>query len=199
MATLRALGRRAGSDTGFTVIELIVSMAILLVVVVSLTGALVSMSNTESDVNNRFQTQAQARQALTKLTREIHCANQIQDGSGAALSSTPVDAITVTLPAGCPTGGAAAVTVRWCTVANGTKYDLYRFAGGGCGSAGGVRWATSLVSATPFSLPTAATSGDHYPLVHVDLSVNTRVGGSHGTYELVSDIAALNSERTATG
>src|SRR5581483_9105792 len=79
VATLRALGRRAGSDTGFTVIELIVSMAILLVVV-SLTGALVSMSNTESDVNNRFQTQAQARQALTKLTREIHCANQIQDG-----------------------------------------------------------------------------------------------------------------------
>jgi prepilin-type N-terminal cleavage/methylation domain-containing protein len=199
LATLRALGRRTGTDGGFTIIELIVTLAILLIVVGGLTTALVSASNSQADINQRFQTQAQARLALTKLTREIHCAQQIQDSSGAALALTQVSGITVTLPAGCPTGGAAAVTVRWCTVAQGGTYDLYRYANAPCGSAGGVRWASSLVKSTPFSMPTPGAAGNHLPLVHVDLKVNTRGASSTlGTYELVDDIAALNCDPTAT-
>ena len=199
VATLRARCPRAAGDSGFTLIELVVAMSILLVVVGSLTGALISATNSEADLNNRFQAQTQARIALTKLTREIHCANQIQDSAGSALTPTNVSGITVTLPAGCPTGGASAVTVRWCTAANGSTYDLYRYAGGGCGSAGGVRWASSLVNSTPFSLPIAATSGTHYPLVHLDLKVNTGRSTSRGTYDLVLDVAALNSTRSVTG
>jgi prepilin-type N-terminal cleavage/methylation domain-containing protein len=198
VATLRARCLRAG-EQGFTLIELVVTMAILLVVITSLTGALISATKTENDVNNRFQTQAQARLALAKLTREIHCANQILDSNGAALTATPVSGITVTLPAGCPTGGAAAVTVRWCTVGSGATRDLYRYTNAACGSAGGVRWATSLVSSTPFSLPTPGTAGSHYPLVHIDLRVNTRLNQSGSAYELISDISALNSVRSATG
>jgi prepilin-type N-terminal cleavage/methylation domain-containing protein len=199
VATLRARCRRTGADAGFTLVELIISLAILLTVITSLTGALISATNTEADVNNRVQTQAQARLALAKLTREIHCADQILDSGGAALTATQVSGITVTLPAGCPTGGAAAITVRWCAIPSGGKFDLYRYAGAACGASGGVRWASSLVTSTPFSLPTPGTAGNHYPLVHVDLSVNTRTGTSRSTYELVSDIAALNSVRSATG
>jgi prepilin-type N-terminal cleavage/methylation domain-containing protein len=187
------------SDSGFTLIELVVTMAILLTVVSTLTGALISATNTEADLNNRFQTQVQARQALTKLTREIHCANQILDtGTGVGLGSTPVDAITLTLPAGCPTGGATAVTARWCTVASGTRFDLYRaVAPATCSASTGVRWASSLVSGTPFSLPdTTTTSGLHFPLVHLDLLVNTRSSGSLGKYDLVTDVAALNADRS---
>jgi prepilin-type N-terminal cleavage/methylation domain-containing protein len=199
LATLRALLGRAGGEGGFTLVELIVTMAILLVIITALTGALISASNTQADINQRSQTQAQARLALTKLTREIHCAQQIQDSSGAALTPTPVSGITVTLPAGCPTGGAAAVTVRWCAVASGTTFDLYRYANAPCGSVGGVRWASSLVKSTPFSMPTPGAAGAHYPLVHVDLKVNTRGASSTlGTYELVDDIAALNCDPTAT-
>jgi len=199
LATLRALRGRAGTEGGFTLIELIVTMAILLVIITSLTGALISASNTQADINQRSETQAQARLALTKLTREIHCAQQIQDSSGAALTATQVSGITVTLPAGCPTGGAAAVTVRWCAVPAGGTYDLYRYTNAPCGSTGGVRWATSLVKSTPFSLPTPGAAGDHLPLVHVDLKVNTRGASSNlGTYELVDDIAALNCDPTAT-
>jgi prepilin-type N-terminal cleavage/methylation domain-containing protein len=198
VAALRARCRCAG-EGGFTLIELVVAMTILLVVVTSLTGALISATNTENDVNNRFQTQTQARLALAKLTREIHCANQILDSNGAALTSTAVSGITVTLPAGCPTGGAAAVTVRWCAIQNGSTYDLYRYANAACGSTGGVRWASSLVSSTPFSLPTPGTAGSHYPLVHVDLRVNTRLGQKGSVYELIDDISALNSVRSASG
>ena len=60
---------------GVTLIELVVTMMILLTVVTTITAALVSATNTEADQNNRFQTQQQARLALTKLTREIHCAS----------------------------------------------------------------------------------------------------------------------------
>jgi prepilin-type N-terminal cleavage/methylation domain-containing protein len=194
---LRALPR-AGTEGGFTVIELIVTMAILLVIITALTGALISASNTQADINQRSNTQAQARLALTKLTREVHCAQQIQDSSGAGLTVSQVSGITVTLPAGCPTGGAAAVTVRWCTVAHGGTYDLYRYANAPCGSPGGVRWASSLVKSTPFSMPAPGAAGNHYPLVHVDLKVNTRGAASNlGTYELVDDIAALNCDPTA--
>jgi prepilin-type N-terminal cleavage/methylation domain-containing protein len=183
------------SDAGFTLIELVVTMAILLTVVSVLTGALISATNTEADLNNRFQTQEQARQALTKLTREIHCANQILDtATGSNLGSTPVSAITLTLPAGCPTGGATAVTALWCTVADGSRYDLYRaVAPSSCTASTGVRWASSLVDGTPFSLPDpTTTSGPHFPLIHLNLVVNTRTAGAYGQYDLVDDVAALN-------
>jgi prepilin-type N-terminal cleavage/methylation domain-containing protein len=198
-ATGSALLRRVRAEDGFTLFELLVTMVILLVVVGGLTEALVSAMHNQSDLNLRFQSQTQARQALVKLTREIHCANQIQDANGAALTSTKVSGITVTLPAGCPTGGAAAVTVRWCTVANGSRYDLYRYANGGCGSAGGVRWATSLSSSTPFSLPTTSTAGSHYPMVHVELKVAAGKSTTTDSYDLIDDIAAFNSARSATG
>jgi prepilin-type N-terminal cleavage/methylation domain-containing protein len=196
---LRSLNRRASAQDGFTLIELLVTMSILLVIVTALTSALISASNTQADIDNRSQTQAQARLALTKLTREIHCAQQIQDSSGGTLTATQVTGITVTLPAGCPTGGASAVTVRWCTIAHAGTYDLYRYANAPCGAAGGVRWATSLVKATPFSMPTPGAAGNHYPLVHIELKVNTRGASSTlGAYDLIDDVAALNCDPAAS-
>jgi prepilin-type N-terminal cleavage/methylation domain-containing protein len=199
-ASARAVVLRV--ETGFTLIELLVTLTILLTVVTTLTGALMSATNTEADQNNRFQTQVQARQALTKLTREIHCASLIQDGGGAALTSTPVDGLTLSLPDGCPTAaGSGGVTAKWCTVADGTLWDLYRswVAAGqplSCPGSNGVRWAYGLVSSTPFSLPTGTTPANSFQLVHVDLTANTRGVGQAGAYTLVDDVAALNSSRS---
>jgi prepilin-type N-terminal cleavage/methylation domain-containing protein len=209
---MRSLARAEG---GFTLIELVVTMMILLTVVTTITAALVSATNTEADQNNRFQTQQQARIALTKLTREIHCANTLQGAttlqggnvtSPSALGATPANTLIVALPAGCPTGGATAVTARWCTVpeSNGIRYDLYRSTSSTCwdpsqSACPCVRWATSLVNATPFSLPAAATSGTHMPLVHLDLTINARTTSTVGQYDLTDDVAALNSTRTVTG
>ena len=194
-------------ESGFTLIELVVTMSLLLIVVGTLTGALISATNTEADQNNRFQTQQQARLGLAKLTREIRCADTLQamDASGnpATLGSTAAPGMILTLPAGCPTGGATAVTAKWCTVAeaNGTRYDLYRTTATTCSAATGVRWASSLVSNTPFSLPAAGTNGSqsHYPLVHIDLTVDTRSNSTIGVYELTDDVAALNATRSMSG
>jgi prepilin-type N-terminal cleavage/methylation domain-containing protein len=193
------------SEAGFTLIELLVTMAILLVVVGTITGALISATNTETDTNNRFQTQQQARLGLAKLTREIHCANVIQSVNGVAMSSWtgPVPGLTLSLPAGCPTGGAQPVTAKWCTVAesNGTRYDLFRTTTTTCSAATGVRWASALVNSTPFSLPTAGTNGTqmHMPLVHIDLKVATRTNSTIGVYDLSNDVTALNATRSVTG
>lgn len=186
------------NEAGLTLIELVIAMAILVTVMSVLTGALISTTNTEADLNNRFQTQQQARQALAKLTREIHCASQILDSSsGTPLDATPVSAITLTLPVGCPTGGGTAVTVYWCTVPAGNRFDLYRAEWPStCSVSTSVRWATSLVNGTPFSLPDpSTTAGAHFPLVHLDLLVNTRTNGTYGQYDLVDDVAALNADR----
>jgi prepilin-type N-terminal cleavage/methylation domain-containing protein len=190
---------RTGED-GFTLIELVMTMAILLVVVSALTGALISATNTEADQNNRFQSQTQARLALTKLTREIHCANTIQGldsgGNAVTLTTTQQPGMVLTLPAGCPTGGATAVTAKWCAVQNGSLYDLYRTTGATCSAATGVRWGSGLVSGTPFSLP-ASTQSHALQLIHVNLTVNTRGSGtSVGIYTLNDDIAALNATRS---
>src|SRR5262249_58247129 len=130
------------------------------------------------DLSSRFQSQQQARLALTKLTREIHYASLIVDLNGAALTTQSlggvtvpkaVNGVTLTLPAGCPTGGAAAVTSKWCTVASGTTWNLYRSVATTCTSSNGVLWASSLINSTPFSLPPLNTNvtDDHTPLVHV--------------------------------
>ena len=56
-----------------------------------------------------------------------------------------------------------------------------------------------LSIATVMAYLTPGAAGAHYPLVHVDLKVNTRGASSTlGTYELVDDIAALNCDPTAT-
>ena len=61
-------------ESGFTLPELLTSMAILLTIMTAFTGLLVSTSRAEVDMNNRFQAQTEARLGLTKLRREVHCA-----------------------------------------------------------------------------------------------------------------------------
>ena len=85
--------------------------------------------------------------------------------------------------------------MSWCTVASGSHWNLYRYPAGGCVSTG-VRWASSLTTSTPFSLPATVPGTSHFPLVHVSLPVNTSVTGTSGTYQLEGDIAALNAVRS---
>ncbi len=196
---LRALGR--GED-GLTLPELLVTMALLLVVMTAITGTLVSASQHEANLNQMVQSQTQARQALSKLTREIHCASVIQGSGGADMSTWtgPVSGITLNLPPGCPTGGAAAVTAKWCTVADGSTWDLYRLAATAsdltCPGAGGVRWASFLTTSTPFSVVSGTVATGHYPLVGVNLTMNASTSGKLSTYALSDDIAALNAKRS---
>ena len=76
MTRLRIL-RRLGREGGYTLIELLLVCAILGTVLASLSVLFVSASGSQIDMNRRFRAQQDARVAVDKMRREIHCADQI--------------------------------------------------------------------------------------------------------------------------
>jgi prepilin-type N-terminal cleavage/methylation domain-containing protein len=213
---------RATAEDGFTLIELVVTMAILLIVIASLSSVLVSSTRTEVDANNRFQAQEQARTGLTFLTRELHCAGSgsssvpsITDTSGGTLAfGTAYSAITAYLPATCAASGGQALYVTWCTLpstlttGDSALYTVTAPATGPrptCSSSGKVKWVDYLQTATPFCLPsttvacgTGATAvkapAASLPLLHVTMPVDLK--GPSATidkYNVIDDIALRNA------
>jgi prepilin-type N-terminal cleavage/methylation domain-containing protein len=198
------------AEDGFSLVELLVAMAILLVVVASLSSVLVSATHTAVDANNRFQAQEQARTGLTFLTRELHCASTVAviNTSGTTLAvGTAGAGITETVPSTCATSGGTTLYVTWCTATstlNTSDWALYRRTSTSsqptCSSSGQVKWVDYLTTSTPFCLPstTAACSGvlrpaTSLPLLHVTMPVNLK-GPTATTdkYNVVDDIALRN-------
>ncbi len=215
--TARArLSRRARArlldERGFTLPELIVTMAILLIVVASLASVLVQSTTTEIDANNRFTAQVQDRTALDKIRRELHCASSVTQTSGTALTAgTAYNAITTQLSSVCPSTLGTTTYVTWCTAASTLTtgdYALYRVTSTSsrptCSTSGKIKWADYLQTSTPFCLPSssAACSGvlkptASLPMLHVSLPVD--INGPSSTvekYNLVDDIALRNGTRS---
>jgi prepilin-type N-terminal cleavage/methylation domain-containing protein len=185
---------RLSSESGYSLIELLMVLMILGTVIGALVTVFVDGSNAEANINSRFQAQLNARLALDKLRREVHCASAVTP-----TAATPTQSVTVTLPtpaAGaspCPSGSGA-FTWRTCSV-SASRYAFFRIPGtdAACGAAGAVRWADYLVTAEAFPSPTiyAATSTSRARL-HVSLSVNPRPT-KPGTYTLTDDLVLRNS------
>lgn len=174
------------SERGYSIVELIVSMAILGTVMSSLSALLVSATNSEVDMNQRFQAQTQARVGLDRLRREVHCAMSVSPAGASA-------SVTLTIPATCPTaGGLTAIT--WCTVANGTnRWDLWRYEGVQCGGTGR-KWADHLTASSIFVFTAQTTS--KLATLNVRLPVNVRPADTSLLYTLDDDIVLRNSTRT---
>jgi Tfp pilus assembly protein PilW len=206
------------SDRGFTFVEALATMTILLIVIGGLTDAFVSASNAELDTNRRVRAQQQARIALDKLRRELHCASAVTDTSGVQLiQGTQYGAISIALGGYCPTvsnltsNPAATVYATWCTVASTPSgvYALYRLASASsrpaCSSTG-TKYADYLTTVSPFCLPSKTTASctdqvtqatNSLPTLHVDLPVNIKGPSSTiASYKLVDDIALRNSARS---
>jgi prepilin-type N-terminal cleavage/methylation domain-containing protein len=188
---LRRARTRLVCQRGITLIETLITMLILGIVLSSLTGALVSASHAELNLNQRFQAQAQARLALDRLRRELHCAS--------SLTITSSSMITITLPSYCQTGSGSQQTVMWCVSGSSAPYALYRIAPSTGTCTGGTKLAGSLVAATWFSAPSSPPSTAHLATLHVDLPVNVRqnaTASSPNTFDLYDDIALRNSPRS---
>src|SRR6185437_11170000 len=69
---------RGGGEQGFSLIELLVTMVILVIVLGSLTTVFISGSSAETTLNLRFQAQQNARLALDRVRTDIHCATAAQ-------------------------------------------------------------------------------------------------------------------------
>ena len=181
----RLRDRLRRDEQGFTLIELVTVLGMLVIVMTALSYALIASTKAEEEMNRRFASQINARIALDQLRREIHCANAVTP-TGASAS------ITIVLGSRCPSAGAG-TTVSWCTTGSGTRYALYRLVGGSC-NATGKKSVDYLTSGSIFSFaPQSVTS---LAVLSVTLPVNTRPASALPDYRLTDDIVLRNSSRT---
>ena len=173
---------RLRGEGGYTLIEMLTVLLIFGTVMTALMALFVQGTNAEVDMNNRFQSQQDARLGLDRLKRDVHCASGLNQATATA------SFVTLTTP--CVSGG----SVSWCTGGSGTRYGLYRNVGSACSSSAGVRFADRLISGSVFTSTVQSTSS--LWKLHVDLQVNAQPKRPYETYELVDDIVMRNSTRT---
>jgi prepilin-type N-terminal cleavage/methylation domain-containing protein len=177
MSTLRRLRRLVAGESGYTLIELVMVLAILGTDVGALTTLFVGATNAEFESNRRFQAQQSARIAIDKMRREIHCASAITP-TGATSS------ISVTLPGQCPSAGGSQTTVTYDTVGSGQRFQLRR---------NGVNLADYVTLQNAFNY-TAPVSGTSLGKLRVTLPINTKP--TNGTeWRLVADMVLRNTTR----
>jgi prepilin-type N-terminal cleavage/methylation domain-containing protein len=176
---IEGVRRRLVVESGYTLIELLQVMVILGVVLGALTAVFVSALNSEVDMNRRFQAQQEARLAVDKIRREIHCARVI---SPAGVSAS----ITVTLPGGCPTAGLSDATVTYSTESIAAyRWELRR---------NGVRIADFVTAPAVFNYTPQST--DSRARLRLELPINPKPSDAGKTWRLVADIVLRNSSRT---
>ena len=124
------------ADDGFTLVELLVTMAILLTVVTAITGSFASGMKADTAAEVRTQSQADARQALARMRADVNCAFQIQaigprdpaSDSGFYLYLTEQYGTCATVDASSTFPGSK-VFLAWCTIpvaGSPGMYSLYR-------------------------------------------------------------------------
>jgi prepilin-type N-terminal cleavage/methylation domain-containing protein len=173
------------AEAGFTLPELMTTMAILSIVLAGITGPMVGATKYETDLNVRFQAQESARVALSSIRRELHCASAVSPSSGSTSS------ITLTLPTTCATGTGSVV---WCTVASAGSYGLWRIPGSSCNTAtAGSRLLVQSITAQSIFTPDATTHAGAPVLPDVGLDFTVAAGGR--SYRLTDAVYLRNGTR----
>ena len=109
-------------ESGLTFIEVLVVMLIMGGVIGSLTTVFVSGMRAEQQMSQRFQVQNQARTALDRLRRDVHCASTLSSGWTSS---------SVTLVNDCSPQG----SVTWCTQPSANGFAVHRAVAGPCTAA----------------------------------------------------------------
>jgi prepilin-type N-terminal cleavage/methylation domain-containing protein len=146
----------ARDESGFTLIEMVVVITVLVLLMAGLSSLFLSGLHTSNTTSDLLASQTQIHLGLDRLEYETRCASQatlVSSGAG----------VTLTLPTQCPH---ATGTITWC-VASGS---LVRYTGSAC-SGSGQTLATNITSAHPFSC--ISTVGD-YPQLQVALTAQTQ-------------------------
>jgi prepilin-type N-terminal cleavage/methylation domain-containing protein len=170
--------RGADREAGFSLVELIAVMAILLTIVTAITTLFIRGAKSELEANNRFSAQQSARTAVDRMRREIHCS------SGITVTSS--SSITVTLPSACPTSGGSQITVVYDTSLISTgRYSIRR---------ANSKIADYLTTGGIFTYTASSTSS--LGKLHLDVPVNLNPNEGWKTWRLQTDIVLRNTTRS---
>jgi|SRR5579872_4428976 len=158
---------RLQAESGFTLVELVVTVFVLGLVMTGLGNLFVSSQRASTDSEARMSSQENVRVAFGRLEFDARCA------SSAALQSSG-KGVYLVLPSQCShsTGN-----VTWCV----NSGSLVRISGTNC-TTSGTTLVTNVTSATPFSC-SSALSGvtGATPVLAVALTVNTTTSTSNQT------------------
>ncbi len=205
LPTAGTVSKRLRDQRGFTLIETLIVVALLLIVIGALVDGFVSATHAEVDQVARASDQQAVREALVRMSKDIHCA------TGAGVTNT-LDPMTSQPTAGLlnlqiQAGTCIAVTaaasgasgVQWCTAAiggSGKRYALYRTdvtpVGTSCDPANANFQVDFLTKPDIWSQPTCSTG--RIQTIAVDMPTNrTPVARPGRTYELKDTIALRNA------
>jgi type II secretory pathway pseudopilin PulG len=182
--TRQRILRRLRREGGYTLIELLLVCVILSTVLASITVLFVSASRSQMDMNRRYRAQQDARVAVDKVRREVHCANQITPAG-------VTTAITVQIPSQCPTGatpgipGGAVTNVVYDVVGSGQRFQLRR-------NTVVVADYISEQNAFSYTAPVASTSRGR---LRMTLPINVQPTDTAKEWRLVADIVLRNTTR----
>lgn len=174
---------RLADERGYSLMEMIAVMAILGIVLGSLTTLFVSGSKAELGMNSRFEAQNTARLALDRLRRDVHCATS---ATSTGTSVTLTYALTACL---------GQSTVTWCTnsVAGSTsRYTLNRQTGATACSATSNPYADYLISSSVFTYEPASTEN----LAKLRANLQVRRPNMETPVTLCDTLVLRNSTRT---
>jgi Tfp pilus assembly protein PilW len=187
---IERIRRRLAGESGYSIVELLTVVTILSIIIGALTTLFVSASKGELDMNRRFQAQQEARLAIDKLRREVHCATSVTPSGSSS-------AVTVTIPAACPTAHGF-TSIQWCVIAPpgawAGRYALYRSTAATCTTSTGVKWADYLTTQQIFNY--TVQSSQSLSSLGVSLVVDVRKDSAQGTFKLNDNIVLRNSSRT---
>lgn len=192
------ISARLGREEGQTLIEMITTMAMLSFVMAAVAALFVSGLHAQTDMNQRFQAQQNARLALTSMRSDIRNSCVAPQVYSTPTSSTPlasgVYGAKVVLASAC-SAGVATSNVTWCAdSASGTApFGLYRQTGTTCAYNNGAKKADQLTANAVFALST--TSGQR-PMLAVSFPVDANLSTTNGTYTLSDTVMARNSAAT---
>jgi type II secretory pathway pseudopilin PulG len=189
---------RLAREEGQTFIEMLTVMAMLGFVMAAVTTVFVSGLHAQTDLDQRFQAQQNARLALSSIRHDVRTsclAPQVYatPSSSTALASGVYGA-KVVFASAC-SAGVATSNVTWCADSSTgvAPYGLYRKTGTTCSYSTGLKKAEQLKLNTVFALSTA--SGQR-PQLAVSFPVDANLSTTNGVYTLSDTVTARNSAVT---
>lgn len=205
MYLCRRVLSRALSQAGYTLIETLVVMSILVVVIGAIADGFTSASRVQTDQTARADDQESARQALERLRRDIHCASaaavnpNAQGGYTLNLTVDPGQCLAVTTGVGVAQSGSDGV--QWCTVpvvGSTDRYKMYRTIVSTCDSADAVFQVDYVTLGNVWDVVCGANNS-FLESVTIDLPINRDIVTRPDRTYTLTDQIALRNDTAQTG